>query len=311
MDLLLCIKTFVTVAEAGSFARAAERLGLSNAAVTRHVASLEERLGGRLLQRTTRKVRITEAGQLCLERFGRVLGDLQDIGQLVQGGAVEPQGLLRITSTTLFWMHRIAPALPEFQKRYPKVSLQANLTERVLDIVEEGYDLALQIVRPDAHSVVARSIVPLRRIVYASPEYLEQHGEPQRPDDLAKHNCLVYAYSGETVEWLFRNGSAEHRVEVNGTLRSSDANTLRLAALAGVGLARGPVFILADDLRAGRLVQLLPSYESVDPSLWAVYPSRRQLSAKVRAFIDFLEEKFEHDPLLEVPTFSPGGYSRA
>lgn len=293
MNLLLCIKTFVAVSEAGSFARAAQRLGISNAAATRHVANLEELLGGRLLQRTTRAVRITDAGRLCLERFGRVIGEIEDVGQLVRGGTIEPRGRLRITSTTLYWMHRIAPALPEFMARYPAVEVQADLTERAVDIVEEGYDLALQISRPDRHSVVARPLVPLRRMVYASPAYLKAHGRPRRPAELARRNCLVYAYAGETVEWRFRRGTAEHRVAVAGSLRSSDANTLRLAALAGLGVARGPVFLLEHDLAAGRLVNVLPDYESVDPELWVVYPSRRHLSANVRAFIDFLEEKLE------------------
>jgi DNA-binding transcriptional LysR family regulator len=246
-------------------------------------------------------MRITETGQMCLERFARVLGDIDDVAQLVQGGTVEPQGLLRISSTTLFWMHRIAPVLPEFQSRYPKIALQANLTERQVDLVEEGYDLALQITRPDAHSVVAKAIVPLRRVIYASPQYLERHGTPRKPEDLLKHNCLLYAYSGESVEWHFRKGAEEYRVEVTGSLRSSDANTLRLAALAGAGIARGPVFILVDDLNSGRLIHLLPQLESVDPDLWALYPSKRQLSAKVRAFIDFLEEKFADDPALRIP----------
>jgi DNA-binding transcriptional LysR family regulator len=249
-------------------------------------------LGGRLLQRTTRSVRLTDVGELCLERFTRLLVDLDDTTQLVNRGTVEPQGVLRVSSTTLFWMQRIAPVLPEFLLLNPKLAVHVNLTERSVDIVEEGYDVALQITRPNVRSVVAKALLHLRRVVYATPAYLKQFGTPRRPGDLAQHNCLLYAHSGEVVEWRFRRGGREEGVKVEGNLRSSDASTLRLAALAGVGIARGPLFILADDLKSGRLVQLLGQYQSVDPELWVVYPSRRQLSAKVRAFVDFLEEKF-------------------
>jgi DNA-binding transcriptional LysR family regulator len=292
MNLLDCARSFVLVAELGNFARAAERLDLSAAAVSRHISYLEETLGERLLQRTTRKVRVTETGQLCLERFGRILSEIEDLTQLVQACRAEPQGLLRVSSTTLFWMKRIAPVLPQFLNRYPKVSVQVNLSERIVDVVEEGYDVALQIERPTGHSLVARSLLVLRRILYAAPEYLARHGSPASHLDLSAHNCLVYAHSGEHVEWRFwdREGR-ELRVPVQGSVRSNDSNTLRLAALEGVGIGRGPLFILEDDLSAGRLVQLLPELESVDPDLWVVYPSRRQLAPKVRFFIDFLEER--------------------
>lgn len=301
MDLMQCIKSFVLVVETGGFARAAERLNLSNAATTRHVAHLEALLGGRLLNRTTRKLRMTEAGQVCFERFQRMLDELEDAAQAVQAGAIEPQGLLRVASTMQFWMNRIAPTLPEFQRRYPKLSLQVNLTERILDIVEEGYDLALQIVRPQAQTLVAKAVLPLRRIVYASPDYVRHYGCPRRPEDLAQHNCLLYAHYAENVDWQFTRDGEEYRVRVDGTLRSNDINTLRICTLAGLGVARGPIFLLTEDLKAGRLIHLLPEYESVDPYLWAVYPSRRMLSAKVRVFIDFLEERFPSDPTFEIP----------
>lgn len=292
MNLLDCMRSFVTVAELGNFARAADRLNLSAAAVSRHIAFLEETLGERLLQRTTRKVRVTETGQMCLERFQRVLGEIEDVMQLVQVGRAVPQGRLRISSTTHYWMKRIAPRLPEFLKRYPRVSVQVNLTERNVDLVEEGYDLALQIERPTGHSLVARSLLVLHRILYASPSYLREHGAPSSHLELSTHNCLVYAHSSEQVEWRFWDRDGEElRVPVQGSVRSNDANTLRLAAIEGVGIGRGPRFILEDDLREGRLVQLLPELRSVDPDLWMVYPSRRQLAPKVRVFADFLEER--------------------
>ncbi len=292
MNLLDCARSFVTVAELGNFARAAERLNLSAAAVSRHIAHLEETLGERLLQRSTRKVRVTETGTVCLERFHRILGEIDDLTQFVQGARAEPQGLLRISSTTLFWMKRVAPVLPEFLRRYPRLCVHVNLTERNVDLIDEGYDLALQIDRPAGHSLVARSLVVLRRILYASPDYLARHGTPTRHEQLSGHNCLVYAHSGEQVEWRFWDANGQElRVPVQGSLRSNDANTLRLAAIDAVGIGRGPLFVLEEDLRAGRLVQVLPELRSVDPDLWMVYPSRRQLASKVRFFADFLEER--------------------
>jgi DNA-binding transcriptional LysR family regulator len=292
MDLVQTLRTFVAVAEANSFARAAERLGISNAAATRHVASLEQELGGRLFQRTTRKVRLTEVGEVCADRFARLLIDLDDTTQLVNRGTVEPEGVLRVSSTAPFWRLRIAPVLPEFLSRYPKLALHVNLSERSVDIVEEGYDLSLQISQPHAQSMIAKPLLRLQRIVYASPNYLKKFGEPRKISELANHNCLLYATAGEIVEWKFRRNGKEERVRVEGNLRSSDAGTLRHAAFGNLGIGRGPLFMLIEDLKAGRLVQLLPQHESIDPELWMVYASRRQLSANVRVFIDFLEEKF-------------------
>ncbi|QHE87482.1 LysR family transcriptional regulator [Hydrogenophaga sp. BPS33] len=292
MNLLECARSFVTVSELGSFARAADRLDLSAAAVSRHIQYLEESLGERLLQRTTRRVHLTETGRLCLERYQRVFDELDELTQMVQGRRAEPQGLLRVASTTLFWMKQVAPVLPDFLKRYPKMSIQVNLTEDVVDLIGNGYDLSLHFQRPTGQTLVARSLRVLRRVLYASPDYLRDHGTPRSLNDLADHNCLVYAHSGEQVEWQFwdKDGS-DLRVPVKGSLRSNDASTLRLAALAGLGIGWGPRFILTEDLDEGRLVELLPQYRCDARDLWMVYPSRRQLAPKVRFFIDFLEER--------------------
>ena len=279
------------VAELGTFSRAAERLNLSAAAVSRHILYLEETLGERLLQRTTRKVRITETGQLCLERYQRIFSELEDLTQVVQGRQAEPQGMLKVSATPLFWVSRVAPLLPAFLKRFPKISIQVNLNENAVDLVDEGYDLALNFNRPVGHSLVVRSLSVLRRVFFASPEYLRVHGTPLEPFDLADHNCVVYAHAGEQVEWPFwdRDGK-EFRVPVTGSLRSNDSNTLREAALAGIGVGTGPLFLMSEDLASGQLVQLFTEFRSSDPDLWMIYPSRRQLSSKVRFFIDFLEE---------------------
>lgn len=295
MDLLRSIKIFVQVAEMGSFSRAAIRLNLSAAAVSRHIAYLESALANRLLNRTTRKLRLTDFGQACLERYRRILEELDEVDRAAQAGALEPQGPLRVTSTMLFWMWRIAPRLPRFLQRFPKVSIQVNLTERIVDLVEEGYDLALQIDPPNARGAVGKSIVPLRRVICASPTYVKRNGPITRPEDLQQHNCLLYAHYAETVEWRFRRAGQEIDVPVNGNLRSNDATTLKLAALAGVGVSRTPVFLIDEELATGALVPLLREYEVISPNLWVVYPSRRQLAPRVRVFIDFLEQDFASD----------------
>lgn len=298
---LRCIRSFIQVVESGSFAKAARRLDLSCAAVSRHVSSLEEAVGGRLLNRTTRKLRLTEAGEASFESYSRILRELEVVHQNARAGTSSPQGTLRVSSASFFWIWRIAPVLPEFLSRYPKLRVQVSLTERVVDLVEEGYDLAIQILAPQAKSLVVRKIVPLYRAIYASAGYLRTHGQPRHPDDLKNHNCLLYAHYAEEVEWEFMRRNETFRVIVDGNLRSTDVNTLRLAAMQGIGIARGVTFLVHADLEAGRLVRVLPDYDVVPLDLWAVYPSRQQLPAKVRVFIDFLEEKFAGDPTLTQP----------
>lgn len=301
MDLLQSIKTFMQVVEGGSFTEAARRLDVSVAAVSRQVAFLEHALGGRLLNRTTRKLRLTEVGSACLERYTRIVGELDEVQQLAQAGTVAPQGTLRVTSVMMFWISRIAPVLPEFLLRYPKLRVQVSLTERVVELVEEGYDLALQFVAPEAKSLVRRKIVPLHRAVFASADYLRRYGWPTHPDDLRNHNCLLYAHYAEEVEWRFLREGETVDVKVDGNLRSTDAVTIRHAAIQGIGIARGPIFLVHGDLESGSLMRILPEYEVTSLDLWAVYPSRKQLPAKVRVFIDFLEEKFARDRTLTLP----------
>lgn len=301
MDLLHSVKTFLQVVKSGSFAQAARRLDMSTAAVSRQVAFLEQTVGARLLNRTTRKLGLTEMGQSCLERYSRIVEELDEVQQIAQAGTVTPQGTLRVASVMLFWIWRIAPVLPEFLVRYPKLRVQVSLTERMVDLVEEGFDLALQFDAPRIKSLQGRRIAPIHRTIYASEAYLRKHGEPARPAELRHHNCLLYTLHTEEIEWEFRRKGETLRVKVEGSLRSNDALTVRQAALQGIGIARGPVFLVHDDLQSGRLVQLLPDYDVTGLELWAVEAGRQQRPAKVRVFIDFLEEKFGRDAALTLP----------
>ena len=301
MDLLHSVTTFLRVVESGSFAGAARRLDMSTAAVSRQIAFLEQTVGARLLNRTTRKLGLTEIGQVCFDRYSRIVAELDEVQQLAQAGTVSPQGTLRIASVMLFWIWRIAAVLPEFLTRHPNLRVQVSLTERVVDLVEEGYDVALQFEAPRGKSLQARRIVPIHRAIYASPAYLRSHPVPRKPGELRNHNCLLYALHTEEIEWEFRRNGETIRVKVDGSFRSNDALSVRQAALQGLGIARGPVFLAHDDLQSGRLVRILPDYEVIGLELWAVHLGRQQLPAKVRVFVDFLEEKFGNDPALTLP----------
>ncbi|MDQ8732429.1 LysR family transcriptional regulator [Bradyrhizobium sp. LHD-71] len=292
MDILKSIQVFARVAELGSFTRAADLLSISNAAATRHVSFLEARFGVRLLERTTRRLRLTEAGQICLDHCLRALSELELAESAASHGVLAPEGTLRVSSTSLFWMFRIAPRLPDFLRRYPKLTLQVNLTERQPDLVEEGYDASVQFLDPVGQTMIVRRLRRLHRVVCAAPDYLARRGRPEEIADLTGHDCLLYAQGSEVVEWEFDTPEGRVAVAPTSQLRSTDAQTLRLAALAGLGVVRSPHFLIEEDLQAGRLVPLLLQWRSVDPDLYVVLPSRKFMPAKLRVFLDFLSEEF-------------------
>ncbi|WP_424138058.1 LysR family transcriptional regulator [Roseomonas chloroacetimidivorans] len=292
MDLLKSVQVFAKVAETGSFSRAATRLSISNAAATRHVAMLEKRFAIRLFERTTRRLRLTEAGHVCLEHCIRALAELELAEMSASHGAITPEGTLRVSSTSLFWMVCIAPRLPAFLRRYPRLTLQVNLTERQPDLVDEGYDASVQFLEPIGQTLVARRLRRIDRVVCASPEYIARRGRPASIPEVEKHDCLVYAQSAEVVEWQFDTEDGRVAAVPFGQLRSTDAQTLRLAALAGLGIVRSPRFLVEEDLRVGRLIPLLEHARSVDPDLYVVFPSRKFMPAKLRVFVDFLSTEF-------------------
>ncbi len=292
MDLIRSIEVFVRVAELGSFSRAAERLVMSNAAATRHVAYLEGVFGGRLFDRTTRRLRLTQAGQVCLDHCRRALHEVAGAEHAVRETTTEPRGTLRVVASSLYWMREISPQLPDFLRRYPGITLHVNLTERQPDLLAEDYDLSLQFLTPPGQTMIVRRIRTLHRVVCASPDYLALTGTPTTLAALSGHNCLLYAQSAESVEWRFLQGGEEVTVFPSGNLRSTDALTLRDAALGSLGIVRSPRFIVEEDLRSGRLTPLLPDAQSIDPDLYAVFPSRKPVPAKLRVFLDFIQRQF-------------------
>ncbi|MBR0825833.1 LysR family transcriptional regulator [Bradyrhizobium manausense] len=298
LDRLTSLEVFAKVAAIGSLSGAARSMGLSQTMVTKHVASLESRLGIKLFHRTTRQLSITEAGRSYLESSERILADMEAADAAVAAERVEPRGLLRVNVPVVFGTRQISPLLAEFAARYPKVTTELGLNDRLVDLAEEGWDLAIRIGKLRDSSMVARRLAPNRLVVCAAPAYLAAHGTPRTVADLSAHNCLGYTLSQQASaeEWLFGT-EGEIRVQVKGNLRANNGDVLRAATLAGQGLARQPTFIIADDLRAGTLVALpLDQPEIQSSAVHAVYLPDRRPPAKVRAFIDFLAMRFAPEP---------------
>ena len=293
MDRLAAIQVFAQVVESGSFAKAAERLGLSTSAASRQVADLEGHLQTRLLNRTTRKVSLTESGRAFYERSVQLLSDLSEAEQEASRAAVEPRGTVRLTTSVNFGVRHVAPAIADFLAEHPGVRFDVSLSDRVVDLVEEGFDLGIRIGAPGAENLVARKLGETRLVPCASPAYLAAHGAPAIPEDLTRHNCFTYEYVSPRHFWRFRDRSgAERSVRVSGTLHSNNGDLLAEAAVRGAGVVFEPAFIVGPDVRAGRLVPLLQEFVPPPVPIYAVYPSRKHLSAKVRRFVEFLVARF-------------------
>ncbi|MGB8417455.1 LysR family transcriptional regulator [Paraburkholderia sp.] len=293
MDRLRAFEVFVTVVSRGSFTRAADVLDTSPANVTRYVNELEAHLGTRLLNRTSRKLSLTEGGETLYARCKSILDDVAETEGLVSSASVEPRGRLRINAPVSFGILHLAPLWPEFMRKYPRVELDVSLIDRVVDIVEEGYDLAIRISRAGSTSHAARKLATSRNTLCASPAYLARYGYPAAPADLVEHRCIGYAYAATGNEWqLIDSERKTHAVKVNYHMHTNNGDTARAAALAGQGVIWQPTFLIGNDLRAGTLIQLLPDYRLPDIDVLALYPSRRHLSAKIRAVVDFLVDAF-------------------
>ncbi|SRR5450830_277075 len=292
MNKLREIECFIAVAELGSFVKAADALNVSKAAVSRTVVELETRLGARLMQRTTRRLSLTEAGSLYLERCKQIVAALEDADQVISAGNTDPTGLLRINAPQTFGVLHMTHVWPCLLQRYPGIKLDITLSDRIVDIVEEGYDLAIRIARLPSSSLVHRKLASTRILVCASPAYLQQHGTPHHPDDLKDHMVIGYAYAADKDEWHFNGPAGPLNVKTNVRLHANNGDTCVAAALAGIGITRQPTFMLHEHIRSGKLMPLFPDFDSAELGIYAVYPSRTHLPAKVRATIDFLVQAF-------------------
>ena len=289
MDRLTAMQVFAQVVETGSFAGAAERLNLSTSAASRHVADLEAHLHARLLNRTTRRVSLTETGRAYYERCVQLLGELQEAEQEAARAAVVPRGTIKLTTSAVFGTRHVAPAIAAFLAEHAEVRFDVSLSERVVDLVEEGFDLAIRIGAAGGQNLVARKLGETRLVPCAAPAYLAARGAPRTPEDLAGHNCFTYEYVTQRGVWRFRDPSGKVRpVRVSGNLHSNSGDFVAEAAVRGAGIAFEPAFIVGPEVRAGRLVPLLQEFTPEPLPIYAVYPSRKHLSAKVRLFVDFL-----------------------
>jgi DNA-binding transcriptional LysR family regulator len=288
MDRLTSLTAFVRVVDAGGFSAAGRKLNMSTTMVSNHIQSLEERLGARLLNRTTRKVSLTEVGRAYYERSVRILADIEQADDIAGALQSTPRGTLRVHTQTHI-VQFLSPVVAEFLASYPDVKIDLAIGERNIDMIEDNFDVAVRMIPPPDSSLIVRSLATWRHVLCCSHSYIEQHGKPEQLADLAGRNCIQHVNYPFGDEWHFvdRKGEAVS-VKISGNLISNSGETLRRAALAGVGIFLGAGFIIRDDLDAGELVRLLPDYRPVEFSMNAVYPHRHHLSAKVRTFIDLL-----------------------
>jgi len=287
MDRLTSLTAFVRVVDSGGFSAAGRRLNMSTTMVSNHVQSLEDRLGARLLNRTTRKVSLTEVGKGYYDRCVQILADLEQADDIAGALQSTPRGTLRVYTATHI-VQFVSPVVAEYLGAYPEVKVDLSIGERTIDLIDEGFDIAIRLTPPPDSSLIVRSLATWRHVLCCSPDYLERHGRPQQLSELTDRNCIrhaLYPYD----EWRFvdRKGTPAS-VRVSGNLISNSGETLRRAALQGVGVCLAAGFLIADDLESGRLIRLLPEYRPVEFAMNAIYPHRHHLSAKVRSFIDLL-----------------------
>jgi DNA-binding transcriptional LysR family regulator len=311
LDRLTGLEVFAKVAGAGSLSAAARAMGMSQTMVTKHIAALESRLGVKLFHRTTRRLSITDAGRNYLESSGRILAEIEAADAAVAADRIEPRGLLRLNAPVSFGTRQIAPLLAAFAEHHPRVTVELGLNDRLVDLAEEGWDLAIRIGSLSDSSLIARRIAPCRIAVCAAPSYLKARGTPRTVASLVDHNCLGYTLTQRTPidRWVF---GAEIGVQISGNLRANNGDALRAAAIAGQGIIHQPTFIVADDLRAGRLVALTLDQPTVElGGIYAVFLPDRHPPARVRAFIDFIARRFAPEPPWDRDLASPRRRGRA
>jgi DNA-binding transcriptional LysR family regulator len=296
MDRLTAYRAFVRTVDLGSQAAAAAELGVSQTMLGRYIRDLEDQLGTRLLNRTTRRQSLTEAGHAFHARVSSALEDLTAAERSVLDLQTEPRGRLRVNAPTTFGVLYLAGQVAAYCERYPQVKVELVLNDRFVDLVEEGYDLAIRIGRLDRSSLIARRLASARAVVCASPAYLARRGTPLCPADLRGHDCQGYTYASQGDEWTFEGPDGVEAVRVSGTLETNSGTAAVAAAIAGLGIILKPTFMVADALRSGALVRLLPDHAPPTVGIHAVYPHARNLSPKVRAFVDLLAAAFRDAP---------------
>lgn len=292
MDRFLEMQTFCAVVDAGSFVKAADVLGVSKAAVSRYVGELEARLGVRLLHRTTRRMSLTEEGTVFDARCRELLSGVEEAEAELSSRSGAARGLLRVNAPVTFGIRHLAPLWATFRDRHPQVRVDVTLSDRVVDLVDEGYDLAIRIATLPSSTLISKRLATTRMVLCASPPYLKSRGVPSHPSDLADHDVIAYSYWSSGDQWPFDGPDGPVSVTIKPWMHSNNGDTCRAVALAHQGVILQPSFLIGDDLAAGRLVELLPEFRSIELGIYAIYPTRKHVALKVRALIDFLAQQF-------------------
>jgi DNA-binding transcriptional LysR family regulator len=296
MDKFQEMASFVAVVNEGSFIRAADVSGLSKAAISRHLNDLEHRLGVRLLHRTTRRLSLTVEGQAFYARCRELLASVDEAESEITSQSGVPSGVLRVNAPLTFGILHLAPLWGQFADLYPKVSLDVTLGDRVVDLVDEGYDVAVRITAATGAMLVSRKLASTRMVLCASPAYLAKHGTPTHPSELVSHRAVAYTYWSSRDEWEFTGPDGPVSMHVNACIHTNNGDTCRLAALEHQGVILQPTFIVGEDLERGTLVELMPEFRSIELGIYAIYPTRKFLPLKVRRLIDFLAAAFRDPP---------------
>jgi len=292
MDKFQQMRAFAAVVDAGSFVGAAQALDSSKAAVSRHVGELEARLGVRLLHRTTRRLSLTEEGRVFHERCRELLGGVEEAEAEASSHTAEAHGLVKVSAPVTFGVRHLAPLWGEFRALHPGVLLDVTLADRVADLVEEGYDLAIRIATLPSSTLVSRRLATTRMVLCASPGYLRERGTPANPSDLARHSVIAYSYWSTGDEWQFAGPEGQVTVTTRPCMHTNSGDTCRAMALADQGVILQPTFMVGEDLASGALVELLPEFRSLELGIYAVYPTRKHVPQKVRVLVEFLADAF-------------------
>ncbi|MFD2174830.1 LysR family transcriptional regulator [Rhodobacter lacus] len=295
-DVFRTMQVFTKVVELKSFAQAADTLGMSRGMASRHVAALEDSLGVRLINRTTRKFSVTEAGTAYYNQAINILALVAEAEQTATSDTAKPRGTLRLSCSVAFGGTQLGRAVAAYMRHFPEVKVDVVLCERNVNLVEEGFDLALRVAIDLDPGLIARRLTPIRFVACASPDYLERHGTPSEPAELSRHECLVFSEADIATDWRFRRDGMTTKVRIHGSFRANNGNILCEAAANGAGIVYQPTFLAFEHLRAGRLVKLLPEWEADTFWAYAVYPNRQYLLPKVRTFIDFMAAHFGAEP---------------
>ncbi len=298
-DLNLMI-IFAQVVNEQSFSGAARKLGVSRSSISKAVAKLESALGASLLNRSTRHLSLTEVGTTFFDYCTRISNEADEAHQMIDSLNAQPRGVLKVAVSVAFGTLHIAPAIGEFMRRYPELSIDLTVTDRVVDLAEEGYDVVITVTQDLPQALVARRLAPIRRKLCATPEYFEEFGTPLLPQDLATHNCLDYIHSGDKGLWRFNGPGGDVAVPVSGRLRINDDEALSQVVLGGFGLALIPTFIIGKDIQAKRLKSVLSEYIPMYQHVYALYLPKRNLPLKIRVLIDFLIERFGAEPYWDI-----------